>query len=252
MKASLLLAVCACAALVSACDSPLGDSSNCDAGIQWAPNTTVNGSVSEADCTRDNHSGDFYVFTSTGQTATRLSMQATGFAPELTVYAGTPTAMGEASLIFQVVTTPATNDLYVPPGSYFIVAGTADNRGGNYTLTSQPIPATGCPPRYSYGVPGLVVTGTITTNDCQGGGISRQDIIEFYLKPGQVLRARLVADKKAAVSIAQGDGSVIDKFIDASGVAEVSYTATKRDFYRVHVHGEPSFFGTTNYTLTVQ
>lgn len=238
------------------CDSPLGSEAACKNAMSYTIGASVSGEIDDKDC-RDSQGrvADYYQFTLSSQTNFQLTMQASGFDAELGLYAGQASS-AQGKLVFEVVgsgTVGAT--AFLPPGSYYIMAGTATNQGGGYTLNSPAPAATGCSPYFYYTLPGATIAGSVTANDCAGAGTARQDAIGLWMASGQTVNVSATLDKVGAVLWRVGDGntaSLVTRNLTQAGTVQFSFTAPRADAYRVHLNGEPNAVGTINYTVSIQ
>lgn len=253
MRAHYLSAMAVVVATVSCSESPLGSEAACGAGTAYVVSSTVSGSITAEDCSRNGVTGDYYTFSAVSHTSFGLTMQPSGFNGELGLYAGTPG--GTSTVVFETDGSSTFGaNAFLPPGNYYIVAGTRGG-GGSYTLVSQPVPVSGCGQFLSYTRPGATISGVVTGNDCVGLGVARFDAFEILLESGHTISASATMDKAGAISIRSGSASSPDlasHILSAPGVAQVSYTTTRRDSYRVHVYGSPGMQGNNVYTLTIQ
>ena len=235
----------------------MGSEAACAAPQTYAIGSTATGAVEDKDCLDfQGRVVDVYQFTLTTQASFQLVMQASGFNAELGLYSGQATSAAQGKLIFEVVgSSTVGGTAFLPPGSYFILAGTAESKGGSYTLTSPAPTATGCSPYLYWTQPGATFAGSVTGNDCAGAGTARQDAIGMWLSSGQTVNVSVTLDKAGSVLWRTGDATtanLVTRSLTQAGSTQFSFTAPRADAYRVHVNGEPNAIGSINYTVSIQ
>ena len=256
MRRALLPLVIAC--LVVACEDPASPSGTCLGPQVFTADTTVSGIAFTDDCTGPSGtSGDVYAFTIDSQKNILFTMRPVGYAGQLALFTGTLTDVATPHLILKEYGRGSiTVKAFLPAGTYFVVAGSDEASGGDYTLSSAPTTTTPCTieTTNSYTVRGADIAGALTTDDCQGG-------LDFF-------RILMEADEQLAVSVEMSRQGVVlwrrDGSASAPDVARfdvptgnvttgAAFTAPARGAFNVVVGSNPAVVGgAVFYTLHIR
>jgi hypothetical protein len=252
LRASILAAA---VAVLVGCELPVA-TGTCQGPQTYAVGDAVENVAFVDDCDGPHGlSGDVYAFTLAAHTGVTIEMDPSGFEAAFEVYQGayggavTPAkiAEGEGSGLIGA-------RVFLPPGDYFILSGSANRERGNYTLSTSLVGLVDCD-YAGYTVRSADVTGVVTTSDCSAAPPNRQDIYELLLPAGALLKARVSADRPGFLLIRTGSASSDDlaaKSFGPGSLDSLSYTTTSAGWYRVHVGSNPVGTGPMNYTLNVR
>ena len=243
-----LLVLAAIALVTASCDilSALGVT-DCTGATAYTFGTTVAGKVGDGDCKGpDGDVGDPYEFTLTSQTT--FVFEVSG-GQEVSLFYGSLTATtkpaevgGESGTVYTL-----------PPGQYLAVVAGAK---GDYTFRTSTTVPTNCVETYV--LPGVTISGAVTTADCAGNAPARMDMFSFRMRVGQSVSVTgSTNNARTAIALYTGISNptelVVRKFDTAvGGSGQFSYTATAEGEHRVHVFCEPSTTGSCGYTVTIQ
>ncbi len=250
------------ALLTTACvDSPAEPTGACfGAGSLDADTTIVNIAYAD-DCEGPLGTlGDVYQFTLTAQTNILFTQNSSGFLGGLTLFKGQFTNLGQARLIFDVVGAGTVGaKAYLPAGDYFVVAGSAEQKGGSYTLVTAPTSSTPCSDAYfNYTVRGADIAGQLDNSDCSGATASvRQDAYSLWLYLGETITVTTTYSKAGVMSFRRagfpGDPDIGTNLLTANNPVTATYAAPDaRDPFNIHIIGEPPNTGTGTYLIQVR
>lgn len=249
-------------ALLAACEDPASPSGTCLGPQLFAADTTVSGVAFTDDCTAPNGTfGDVYQFTVAAQSNILFTMTPSGYAGQLALFTGTfEGGFATPRMIFVeygrgLITVKA----FLPAGTYYVVAGSDEAAGGDYTLASAPTTTTPCTAENTnwYTVPGADITGLLTTTDCAGAPGAFQDLFRILMGAGEQIGVTVEMNKMGAV-LFRRDGSAsaanIDMFatVQPNVTAGKIFTAPDKDAFNVHVISDNLAGGTLLYTVHIR
>ncbi|MCE9603236.1 MAG: hypothetical protein K8S21_13615 [Gemmatimonadetes bacterium] len=258
MRRPLLPLVLAC--LVVACEDPASPSGSCLGPQVFKPDTTVSGVAFTDDCTApDGFFGDVYQFTVAAQTDVLLTMTSTGFDGALALFSGIFTGGTAPRLIGKQFGRGAFSfKAFLPAGTYFVVAGSDEAAGGDYTLTSAPTTTTPCTESIPwFTTRGADITGLLTTADCVGAPGAYQDIFGLEMQSGEQIAVSAELNKVGFV-LWRRDGSAsaanLNQFsaLTPNVTAQGTFTAPDQARFNVHVNSDNLAGGTLAYTLHIR
>lgn len=245
--------------VVSACGGELSgtDIKACTTATAYGMGTTVTGTVDANDCKDPTGEvGDVYSFTAISPNSFTVTFSGNGFKPGVRIWQGMITGTSN-KLVADVDQSDATSfKVYTPSGTYYILVTSENASGGNYTFsTTSPAAADGCNPPLIYTIKGVTLSGTITPQDCAGGGTEKFDAYQFYLQSGETVNVSGNINKGATFALRAGDASTPNLVtraitVPTGGTTSFSYTAPSTGLYRVHVNTDPQF-GTATYGMTI-
>ena len=255
-RAAVLLLLAAAVA----CDNPASPTGTCLGPQVFKADTTVTGVAFADDCSAPNgFFGDVYQFTVAAQTNVLLSMTSNGFDGALALFSGTFTVGSAPRLIGKEFGRGAFSfKAFLPAGNYFIVAGSDEAAGGEYTLTSAPTTTTPCSELIPwFTMRGADITGLLTTADCQGAPGAFQDIFSLEMDAGEQIAVSVEMNKVGFV-LWRRDGSASAANITQFGAlfpnvtAQATFTAPDLARFNVHVNSDNLAGGTLAYTLHIR
>lgn len=148
---------------------------------------------------------------------------------------------------------------FLPAGTYFIVAGSDEAAGGDYTLASAPTTTTPCTAENTnwYAIPGADITGLLTDADCVGAPGVRMDLFRLLMESGEQIAVTVEMSKMGGV-LFRRDGSAsaanISQFstVQPNVTAGATFTAPDKAAFNVHVASDNLAGGTLLYTLHIR
>lgn len=250
----LLLSIVACEDAPTAAGTCLGPQ-------PFGPDTTVSGVAFTDDCAAPNGLlGDVYQFTVAVQTNIMITMTPAGFSGGLGLFVGPYVEGATPRLIFVEYGRGAFGaKAFLPAGSYYVVAGSDEAAGGDYTLSAAPTTTTPCtdPTTAWYTLPGADITGLLTTADCAGAPGAFQDLFRLQMEAGEQIAVSVEMNKMGAV-LWRRDGSAsaanLSQFftLQPNVTAGATFTAPERGAFNVHVISDNLAGGTLAYALHIR
>lgn len=244
-----------------ACEDPASPSGTCLGPQVFAADTSVSGVAFTDDCSAPNGTfGDVYQFTVAAQTNILLTMTPSGYAGQLALFTGTFDGGTTPRMIFVEYGRGAFSaKAFLPAGTYFVIAGSDEAAGGDYTLSSAPTTTTPCTEQGAawYTIPGADITGLLTTADCAAAPGAFQDLFRILMAAGEQVAVTVEMNKMGAV-LFRRDGSAsaanIDMFatVQPNVTAGKTFTAPDKDEFNVHVVSDNLAGGTLAYTLHIR
>ncbi|HEU0298425.1 MAG TPA: hypothetical protein VFR37_03205 [Longimicrobium sp.] len=225
----------------------------CSVAMLYTPLTVVVGQLQDGDCEPGNFYADLYLMTLPAGYPITLRMGSTDLDSWLDVY----DADGNFVAYSDDGPTPPNSEisLFAPAGDYLLVANSYyAYETGRYDLTSSAFTEnTGCGEYWV--VPGITVNGTITTEDCDRGGVYTEEYL-VVLRPGDQLTVRM--ETSAFDPVLQlydaFSNTVLLTNDDGGGgtAAQIVYTATQyRVFGIVATADRPGITGAYGVSFTV-
>lgn len=246
---------------IVACDNPASPTGSCLGPQVFKADTTVSGVAFTDDCSAPNgFFGDVYQFTVASQTNMLLTMTSTGFDGALALFTGTFTGGVAPRLIGKEFGRGAFSfKAFLPAGTYFVVAGSDEPAGGDYTLTSSPTTTTPCTDTSInwYTTRGADITGLLTTADCVGAPGVYQDLFGLEMDAGEQIAVSVEMNKVGGV-MWRRDGSAsaanISQFsaLVPNATASATFTAPDQAKFNVHVASDNLAGGALAYTLHIR
>lgn len=246
---------------VVACEDAPTASGTCLGAQPYTAGTSITGIAFVDDCAAPNGLvGDVHQFTVASQTNLMITMTPSGYAGALGLFVGPFVEGGTPRLVFKEFGRGTFGaKAFLPAGTYYIVAGSDEASGGNYTLESVPTTTTPCTETTMawYTLPGADITGLLAADDCLAGNGGRQDIFGLNLGAGEALSVSIEIAKSSAV-LFRRDGSAsaanITQFFALVPNTTVSGTFTAPDpaRFNVHVVSDNLAGGTAAYTLHIR
>lgn len=247
--------------VLMACDDPASPSGTCLGPQLFSADTTVSGVAFTDDCTGPSGTfGDVYQFTVAAQTNILLTMTPSGFAGQLALFKGTLEGGVTPRKVFvQYGRGAFSAKAFLPAGTYFVVAGSDERAGGDYTLTSGPTTTTPCtdPTTHWFTIRGADITGLITTADCAGAPGVFQDLFGLEMDAGEQIAVSVEMNRVGFV-LWRRDGSAsapnLNEFsaLFANVTAQGTFTAPDQAKFNVHVASDRRAGGTLAYTLHIR
>lgn len=246
--------------VLMACDDPASPTGTCLGPQVFKADTTVSGVAFTDDCSAPNgFFGDVYQFTVAAQTNVLLTMTSSGFDGALGLFTGTFTGGTAPRLIGKEFGRGAFSfKAFLPAGTYFVVAGSDEAAGGDYTLTSAPTTTTPCAELIPwFTTRGADITGLLTTADCVGAPGAYQDIFSLEMDAGEQLAVSVEMNKVGFV-LWRRDGSAsaanLTQFaaLFANVTAQGTFTAPDQARFNVNVNSDNLAGGTLAYTLHIR
>ncbi len=246
---------------VVSCDEAPTASGTCLGPQPFSATASVVGIAFTDDCTAPNGLlGDIYQFTVAAQTNIMITMTPTGFAGGLGLFVGPYVEGGTPRLIFKEFGRGTFGaKAFLPAGTYYIVAGSDEAAGGEYTLASVPTTTTPCTEMTMawYTMRGADITGLLTTADCQGAPGAFQDMFRLEMDAGEQVAVSVEMNKLGFV-LWRLDGSAsaanLAQFavLQPNVTAAATFTAPTKAGFNVHVNSDNLAGGTLAYSLHIR
>ncbi len=247
----LLLAALAGCSAVAALTGPSG---SCQGPKPYTVGSTASDKLGANECSGPGDmDGHLYTLALTEQSDFAVTMTPTGFEGAVGIW----TAAGQ--VVFQTNGSGSFGaKAFLPTGQYTLVAGRHKIGGGSYSLGTAPTTVAGCadsgPGRGAWTIPGVVIAGAVTSIDCAGNGTAKQDIYSIWLAAGQSITVVASMSQIGNVNVNPAPGTTgpdVSKSILKGGSASLTYTATNRGAYNVHVLSDLGFNPSPTYTLSI-
>jgi len=249
------------ASVLLACEDPAAPSGTCLGPQVFAADTTISGVAFTDDCTAPNGTvGDVYQFTVAAQTNILLTMTPSGYTGQLALFKGTFDGGAAPRMVFVEYGRGAFGaKAFLPAGTYFVIAGSDEASGGDYTLSSGPTTTTPCTEQTTawYTIPGADITGLLTTADCAGAPGAFQDLFRLRMDAGEQIAVSVEMNKMGFI-LWRRDGSAsaanLAQFgtVQPNVTAGATFTAPDRGAFNVHVNSDNLAGGTLAYTLHIR
>ncbi len=247
--------------VLMACDDPASPSGTCLGPQLFSADTTVSGVAFTDDCTAPSGTfGDVYQFTVAAQTNILLTMTPSGFAGQLALFKGTLEGGVTPRKVFVEYGRGAFSaKAFLPAGTYFVVAGSDEAAGGDYTLTSGPTTTTPCTDTTInwYTIRGADITGLVTIADCAGAPGAYQDLFGLVMDAGEQVAVSAEMNRAGFV-LWRRDGSAsapnIAQFssLVPNATASGTFTAPDQAKFNVHVNANVVAGAPLAYTLHIR
>lgn len=260
MKRSRCLLTALLLTVVSCDDAPTA-SGSCLGPQPLTLDASIVGVAFTDDCVAPNGLlGDIYEFTVAAQTNIMITMTPTGFAGGLGLFVGPYVEGATPRMIFKEFGRGTFGaKAFLPAGNYYIVAGSDEAAGGEYTLATAPTTTTPCTETTMawYTMRGADITGLLTTADCQGAPGAFQDIFSLEMDAGEQLAVSAELNKAGFV-LWRRDGSAsaanLNQFaaLQPNITASGTFTAPDKAVFNVHVNSDNLAGGTLAYTLHIR
>lgn len=234
---------------------------NCLPPTPIAATGTVNGIAYSDDCDGpDGSLGDIYSLTLTAQTQVLITLTPSGFEGQVMMLSGNFGDIAGTKLIFDVVGNGTIcAKAFLPPGNYFILAGSAENVGGDYTLTLAPTTSTPCSNVFfNYTVRGADIPGVVVIEDCPAGAPnSRQEAYGLWLAAGEAIQVSIDMNKPGDLLWRRSGNPTAPDLAGAPVFANTTLTTTftapdANDPFGIHVIAYPALTGNATFTLRIR
>ena len=244
-----------------ACEDPAAPTGTCLGPQPFRPDTMVAGIAFTDDCVAPNGTfGDVYQFTVAAQTNILLTMTPNGYAGQLALFTGTFSGGAAPRMIFKEYGRGSFGaKAFLPAGTYFVIAGSDEAAGGNYTLTSAATTTTPCTENTTnwYTARGADINGLLTDLDCIGAPGTRFDMFRMLMESGEQISVSVEMNKMGQV-LWRRDGSAsaanIAMFstVQPNVTAGATFTAPDKAAFNVFAISDNLAGGTLAYTLHIR
>jgi hypothetical protein len=231
-------------------DKLTGPSGECQGAVAYAPGATVTSKLGDSECNGPGEfDGHLYTLTLAEQTNLLVTVTPSGFSGAMGLWAA------DGKTIFQAVSAAkeaVRAKVFLPPGTYTLVAARRYSGGGTYTLTTQATTVDGCGPPFIWTVRGAVITGAVTSADCPGNAGIRWDGWEIKLAAGESITVSATVDQPAFVGVRPegADGSGVS--LNAGATGAYTFTAPSAANYIVWVVSDRVGVQSVGYRVTIQ
>ena len=250
-----LLAFLVVASSVLGCAADVATPSGvCTGATPLTIGATANAKAGSDECAIAGGAGQIISLTLTTPMTFLVTMTPSGFVGGFTMFSGTYANVGAAKEILSVEgSSPMGARAFLPVGQYFMAAGRKGATGGAYSLTTTVTQNADCAYE-NWTVPGITLTGTLTTRDCPGLLGSTQQIYNVRLSAGQSVSIMASVSKNGSVIWGTSSGTIVERLLAAptGGSASINYSATADNIYLLHFFNNQPQTGSSTFTGTIQ
>jgi hypothetical protein len=180
------------------CDMPPGRTGSCQPATPLVIGTPQTGEAYHDDCTGPKEHGDFFTMSIASQANIEINIVPEGsFAPTFAVYRGSPGDVDPPPVARMVAAKNETLAvrLFLAPGNYFMIAGTATRVRAPYQIVANPSVGADCV-LWNFVTKGVEIDGNVTTSDCEvlSGAIYRAESFEMWWAADDSVRITTIAD----------------------------------------------------------
>jgi hypothetical protein len=242
------------AGVFASCELEPGRTGTCQAPVALTVGTFTRAESYHDDCRGPDISGDIFTFAPMTQANVMFSVVPEGtFTPRLQIYRGT---YGDANppLVGEVSGYPGealSARVFLAPGSYFLVAGTATRQRETYRMTTGAVAGADCFV-WSFLTPGVSVDGSVGFEDCQVINTIIRESFEMWRDVGDSVNVTVIADSTGFFQFGESCCESLVVFAQALAAGDsvtFGHKAPRRRPYRASFRRDVGLDGTGTYRL---